>query len=358
MKKKHVLIINGMIGCGGIGSYTLGLARGLKQRGNIVSAILTHGKGALYSEYTYAVDNIHAIESNSAILRYSLLLLYVWKKKPDFIIINFNGTSHILLPFFPASRIISVIHSAQIDFYRICKINQRFVNAWVAPSPSVATEFINFSDMSKSDSRVHLIAHGVDVSTYPRDKQSREIFNIVFVGALYQHKGVRILLNILSRLTLDCPKATLTIIGSGPEKSWLENSVCDQLRDKVTLTGQLTSTELKYQLSDMDVLLFPTRLEAFGLVIAESMAQGVVPVVSCLPGITDFIVEDGATGFLVEPDDIDGFVEALSKLYSRRDLLSDMSERCKHVAKERFSHEGMITAYCQLFENLSPRIMS
>lgn len=345
-------IINGVIEYGGIGSYTLGLAQGLKQHGNVVTAILTHGKGPLYSEYADIVDEIYVIESKSSIHRYCSLLFYVWLKKPDYIVINFNGTSHILLPLFPISRVISVIHSAQTDFYRICNINQRFVSAWVAPSPMVANQFIIYSKIPPTDPRVHVISHGVEVVACPRINSEKEVMNIVFIGALYKHKGVHLLLKILSRVLLDCPKVTLTIIGTGPEESWLRYSIGNQLVDKVTLTGQLAQSELKSQLSNMDVLLFPTQLEAFGLVIAEAMTQGVVPVVSRLPGITDFIVDDRATGFLVQPDDIDGFADALCMLYFNRELLFDMSKRCQNVAKERFSRKRMINAYSQLFETL------
>lgn len=358
MKKKHALIINSLIEYGGVGSYTLGLARGLKHYGYNVTAILTHGEGPLYSEYSNAVDKIHALKSRSSIYRYISLLSNVWKIRPDYIVINYNGTSHFLFPFFPVSRIISIIHSPQDEFYRICKINHRFINAWVAPTPSVASEFINYLNIPQSSSRVRVIAHGVDVNPYPPKNHDKQELNLVFVGALYRHKGVHLLPIILSRLLVDCPYVTLTIIGSGPEDSWLKDSIDDRLADKIYLTGHLDSSELKSLLLRMDVLLFPTYLEAFGLVIAESMAQGVVPVVSRLTGVTDFIVDDGATGFLVRPDDIDGFVEALRRLYYSRNLLSDMSERCKTVARDRFSHERMISTYSQLFESLDGNIQS
>lgn len=358
MKKKHALIINSQIEYGGVGSYTLGLARGLKHYGYNVTAILTHGEGPLYSEYTNAVDNIYALKSKGSISRYISLLFNVWKIRPDYIVINYNGTSHLLLPFFPVSRIISVIHSPQDEFYRICKINQRFISAWVAPTPSVASEFINYLNIPQSSSRVHVIAHGVDVNSYPPKNHEKQELNLVFIGALYRHKGVHLLPIILSRLLAECPNVTLTIIGSGPEEYWLKDCIDDRLAKKVTLTGQLAASELKSLLLSMDVLLFPTYLEAFGLVIAESMAQGVVPVVSRLTGVTDFIVDDGATGFLVQPDDIDGFVDALGKLYCSRNLLSEMSDRCKTVARDRFSHERMISTYSQLFESLDGKIQS
>lgn len=352
LNRKHVLIINSLIENGGVGTYTLNLAKGLKKNGNLVTGMLTHGKGSLYSEYSDVVDKIQVLESRKTIYRYFLLLYYSWKIRPDYIIINFNGTSHALLPFFPAARVISIIHSPQTDFYRISKTNHRFVSAWVAPSPRVASEFVNYSKVPQSSSRVHVIAHGVDVTKGLLETRDKKEFNLIFIGALYQHKGIHLLPTILSRLLLDCPNVTLTIVGTGPEESWLNDSFDNRLADKVTLTGHLAHPELKRLLSKMDVLLFPTYLEAFGLVIAESMAQGVVPVVSHLPGITDFIVDDGVTGFLVQPDHIDGFVDAIRKLYYKRGLLSDMSQRCVGVARDRFSHERMITAYTQLFEGL------
>ena len=56
--------------------------------------------------------------------------------------------------------------------------------------------------------------------------------------------------------------------------------------------------------------VFPSRIESFGLAVAEAMATG-LPVVATRVGALPEIIEDGRTGRLVEPEDVDGLAECL-----------------------------------------------
>ena len=57
----------------------------------------------------------------------------------------------------------------------------------------------------------------------------------------------------------------------------------------------------------------PRWVEAFGNVVIESLACG-VPVIAYDRGGPSEIIEDGKTGWLVEPDSVSGLVEAMAKL--------------------------------------------
>jgi UDP-glucose:tetrahydrobiopterin glucosyltransferase len=78
--------------------------------------------------------------------------------------------------------------------------------------------------------------------------------------------------------------------------------------------GFLPTLELQRQLKECSALLMTPRwLEAFGNVCIEALACG-VPVIAYGRGGPAEIIEDGKTGFLVQPDSIDGLVAALSRL--------------------------------------------
>jgi Glycosyltransferase len=79
------------------------------------------------------------------------------------------------------------------------------------------------------------------------------------------------------------------------------------------------------------------------------MMCGVVPVVSRLTGITDQLVHQGETGFLVTPLDINGFAEAVKRIHGDSKLYQAMSLRARKVAAETFSLETMIDRYEALF---------
>ena len=123
------------------------------------------------------------------------------------------------------------------------------------------------------------------------------------------------------------------------------------LGDRLILTGY--RDDVPDVLGAMDLFLFPTHSEAFGLVIVEAMAMG-VPVVSAdCDGVPD-IVEHGETGLLVPPTDVEGLAAAVT------DLLGDAKKRRVfgqaglQRAKDLFSEEKM----CQEMESLYHRLMS
>jgi glycosyltransferase involved in cell wall biosynthesis len=179
------------------------------------------------------------------------------------------------------------------------------------------------------------------------------LFNIIFVGALYEHKGADLLPTIFSSFHHSCPNSHLTIVGGGTLEPFLiAEFTARGLNNYVTFTGVISNLEVRKYYGNSDVLLFPTQVEGFGLVIAEAMMDGTVPLTTLLPGITDAIVESGFTGLLVEKNNINEFVHSLKRLYNSRSLLNQMSRAAMKVARERFDVEIMGENYLKMLNSI------
>jgi hypothetical protein len=87
-------------------------------------------------------------------------------------------------------------------------------------------------------------------------------------------------------------------------------------------------------------------------VLLEAMAAGCVPVASQLAGITDWIVDDGESGFVVPPGDAHVFAGRIRRLHEDRRMLELMSRRSRETAESRFSREAMIKGYLEVFQSL------
>lgn len=82
----------------------------------------------------------------------------------------------------------------------------------------------------------------------------------------------------------------------------------------VEYLGFLTTTQMQEQVRQCRALLMTPRwVEAFGNVAIEALACG-VPVIAYKRGGPAEIVRDGLTGFLVEPDSVNGLVGAIARL--------------------------------------------
>lgn len=114
-----------------------------------------------------------------------------------------------------------------------------------------------------------------------------------------------------------------------------------------TYLGALLPERKQKLLASARCLLHPTLApETSSLVAMEALAAG-TPVIAYRSGALTEIVQDGVTGFLV--DNVPEMAEAIRKVHT----LSPMA--CREDAERRFSKQGMIGRYLQLYEELVSR---
>jgi 1,2-diacylglycerol 3-alpha-glucosyltransferase/glucuronosyltransferase len=131
---------------------------------------------------------------------------------------------------------------------------------------------------------------GVDVQLFkPGDKQflnlPRPIFG--YVGRVAVEK------NIEAFLSLDLP-GTKLVIGDGPERLALQARF-----PETVFVGYKFDAELAAHVGAMDVFVFPSRTDTFGLVLLEALACGVPVAAYPVTGPID-VIENGTTGVLGE----------------------------------------------------------
>ncbi|MDO9207668.1 MAG: glycosyltransferase family 4 protein [Sulfuricurvum sp.] len=351
-----VLIVNSHIPWGGLGQFTLSLAQGLRAEGYEVHGLVTHSDEDNFSTFKQLTSTTTYIGNLGKLAKYIAALKLLWKMKPDVIIINYNAVIHFLLPFIPKSMVIDIIHNDVEDFYRISKINHRYVNTWIAPTPGIKEGFINYAALERAEHDTVVISHGISESKTIRSAHDETQLNIAFVGAVYEHKGADLLPRIMEKILAVIPYAKLRIIGTGNLEPDLKNEFATKgLSENVEFMGVIPHELVRETLAQSDILLFPTRVEAFGLVIAEAMMEGAVPVVTLLPGITDATVEDGKAGYLISKDNGDAFAQRVIELGKDKSLLISMSHASKTAAMERLSLKTMSRNYSDLIRKVSQK---
>lgn len=144
--------------------------------------------------------------------------------------------------------------------------------------------------------------------------------------------------------------ALLVLVGDGPERPALMTRVHELgLADDVMVLGLQDTVE--DILPDADALLLPSHHESFGLVALEAMAAA-VPVIATSRGGTVEVVEEGVSGFLRDPEDIEGMALAVVKVLSDHDLRDEMGRRGRDRAVRDFSLESVVARYRELYLEL------
>lgn len=353
---KIIITVSQITPGGGLTKYVCTLSEILSRNtDNEVFVITTHHseKNEAFEELQRELNLKHiSLGHLSTIKKYISLILILRKISPDIIINNYNATTQYILPFISSqTKVIHVLHSITEDYYRVASINARYVDKWIVPTPALAKYFNEYTS-DKYSSKVVVIPHGVDKTIHESNK-SESIPQLTYVGVLYEHKGVKILPDIIKKLLSRNYKFHFTFIGDGVLRKYLEEKLSEEVKNNVVeFTGRITGQEVYKRLSVSDIFVYPTHIDAFGLVIAEAMINENVPVVTCLEGITDSIIDNGVNGYLIKQDNIDMFVEKISLLFEDRALTDKLQKAAKEKAISCFSIEVMKNNYLNFIKGL------
>jgi glycosyltransferase involved in cell wall biosynthesis len=339
---------------GGIATFLLRLGAFLQANGCEVSVIASQDEGAwwnLTKTLGWRCACLARRLSPTPIAHARAVGRFLADYPADVVLLNQARYAQAALAMLP-ERIaaVAVAHSDHPDIYRVTCANAKAVNAVVGISPRV------YETLRKRmpGRPVVEIPHGVE----PVNERLREIraafeepVRLLYVGSLYhRHKGVLLLPDILQACLRRGLAATLTVIGDGPDLARLRTRLgLLRLEEHVTLQPGLLPAAIPGQMLNHHVLLMPSSREGFGLVLLEAQACGCVPVASCLPGVTDRVVEDRVTGCLVAKGDVNGFADAVETLCRNPRRWREMGDAGTARVRERFSVEAMGQAYLTLF---------
>jgi glycosyltransferase involved in cell wall biosynthesis len=181
---------------------------------------------------------------------------------------------------------------------------------------------------------------------------------ILFVGALYESKGVRVLMDAVRLLRAAGQEFTLDCVGCF-ESPVFEAEVRETLRAEslaacMAFPGVLTGDDKWRAYARADVFCLPSYFEAesFGLVNLEAMMFA-LPVVSTRWRGIPSVVRDGESGWLVPIQDAPALAEKLGRLLRDPELRGRMGEEGRRVYLDQFSLEawraGMTRALSLVF---------
>jgi mannosyltransferase len=199
-----------------------------------------------------------------------------------------------------------------------------------------------------------LIPHGVDTGRFhPAEDRGAEwgaaglpgSFGVGAFGRIRPQKGADLLVEAMIRLLPKYPDAALVLTGLvAPQfetfKAELEARVAAAgLQSRVLFLGERPVEEMPEWFRRVAVYVAPMRQESFGLTPLEAMASGAA-VVATRTGAAPALVEDGETGFLVEPNNLEALTNAIERLLADRDLAAAMGLRGRAKAVREHDIEG------------------
>ncbi|WTP57361.1 glycosyltransferase family 4 protein [Streptomyces phaeochromogenes] len=274
------------------------LAEGLTHLGHQVTLLC--GGPAAYRDYRVVSaggDLGHYLRARSAFQRQigdcDLLvevcngmpyLAPLWHRGPTLCLVNhvhtdlwrmrFNG------PLAPAARL-----GRRLEHWALAGAQRH--NLLVAVSPSTAHAL---RAIGVERERIRVVHNGVEEPGPPAERSPEPLF--LAMGRLVEYKRIDLLLRLWERVR-PVTGGRLVIVGDGPERERLE-----QLAGPgVEFRGHVSETEKHRLLCAAWLLLHPSAVEGWGLVVTEAAARETPAIAFDVPGLRDSIV-DGETGLL------------------------------------------------------------
>jgi glycosyltransferase involved in cell wall biosynthesis len=171
------------------------------------------------------------------------------------------------------------------------------------------------------------------------------------VATLIEQKGLRDLLAVAQRCRDAGAAIQFVLVGEGMLRPELERFRHDMgLDDTVTFTGWVQDAASR-ALPAFDVFFQPSHWEAMSIAILEAMAAGKA-IVATRVGDNGHVLEDGVTGLLANPRDIEGMSTALIRLADDPALRERLGEAAARKFAERFTLDHMTRAYENIYREV------
>jgi glycosyltransferase involved in cell wall biosynthesis len=185
---------------------------------------------------------------------------------------------------------------------------------------------------------IHDIDNPIDESFFgiKRHEQS----NVIFSAALLnKRKNPIALVEAVALLKEQGVNAELRLAGRATDQEYFRHmqdriAACG-LENQVKLLGEIDSVAVKKNLSEAAVFSLVSFEEGSPMGIEESMAAGVPVVTSNRCGMP-YMLRDGESGFLVDPNDPADIAHRLRQMITNDELRKKMGDESRDIAKARF----------------------
>lgn len=238
-------------------------------------------------------------------------------------------------------RRIMIVHSITPATYAAARAIRDNVHATIGVSRRIADDLVTRYRFDRS--RTFAIGNAANLSSVKVNRvASAGPLKLLFLGRIEdQAKGVFWLPQIQRQLPAGM---RMTIAGDGPDLKKLK-ALCADLGDRMQFLGAVEPERARALQAAHDIMVMPSRFEGFPIALVEAMAQGCVPVVSAIRGVTDTVVENGRTGLLFPVGDTAAAARAIQQLAGSPSALSAMSHAACDTVRTQFGVEAMADRY-------------
>jgi glycosyltransferase involved in cell wall biosynthesis len=201
---------------------------------------------------------------------------------------------------------------------------------------------LNYFDPQILDSSVVLKNYVLD----------HEDFIFGFVGRLVADKGINELVSAFKRISKVNSRAKLLLIGNyESELDPLQDNTVNEILNNSNIIHAGFQKDVRPFFKAMDVFVFPSYREGFGIVLMEASAMNVPSISSNIIGCNEIIIE-GSNGFLINSKDEAALFEKMNFCIENPSVISQMATSARNLM-QKFEQQEFWRKSLRVYENIS-----
>jgi N-acetyl-alpha-D-glucosaminyl L-malate synthase BshA len=208
----------------------------------------------------------------------------------------------------------------------------------------------------KTNKEIEVIYNFVDTEKYKRTSKNRENMEfvdsddkvIIHISNFRPVKKIENIVKVFQKVSKEV-KSKLLLVGDGPDICKIRNLVSKfDLSSSVFFLG--VQENIIPLLNISDVYMLPSKSEGFGLSALEALSCE-VPVIGTNVGGLKEVIENGKSGYLFDPGDIDSMSEAVVKILKSKEIRSEMGLEARERAKF-FDSKSIVPRYLEYYKKI------
>ncbi len=214
--------------------------------------------------------------------------------------------------------------------------------------------------------KITVIENAVDTDFFKPGPPNRDVlgdpllkgkFIVSYVGTIGYTHGAEVVIKAAETLKETLPDLVFLFVGDGSDKERLSKIARQKGLTNVIFTGKQPKDKIPDYINSSDVSLVlstnePLLRRTIFAKVFEPMACG-KPLIAGAPGETeDLVINRARAGIGFEPENVDGFIEAVTKLYKNPELKEELGKNGRCFVIDEFSRSKKATDYLTALETV------
>ena len=338
------------------------IANYLAENGNEITLYTLPNHNKLLSDFDSKIKIVKLPFSGKFGYYLNFFFLRKKLKKGNFDLLNSHfvsgyGTLCRMTNFHPSalavfgSDVYEYPYKSRMNMKRIIK-NLDYADVITSTSNVMANKVKEFY---KKNKKIYITPFGVDISKfYPRTKKTNDIFTFGTVKKMEYKYGIDLLIKAYAIFLKELPSnnSKLVIYGRGTALDDFKKLAIDLKVDKfIDFKGFIKNELVPDALSSIDVAIFPSVLESFGVSAVEAMGCGVPVIASDAAGFTE-VIDNGKTGLIFRKNNVVELAELMKKMYLMQPKeKKKMSKKAVERVKKMYNFNKNMEAYVDAIQH-------